>query len=69
MDRLRCLQIFSEVARCGSFVRAATRLSLSKATITKHVAQLETLMGAQLINRSSRQVVLTEAGSRIAGTL
>ncbi len=65
MDRLRCLQIFSEVARCGSFVRAATRLSLSKATITKHVAQLETLMGAQLINRSSRQVVLTEAGSRV----
>ena len=65
MDRLRCLKIFSEVARCGSFVRAATQLSLSKATISKHVALLESSMGAQLINRTSKQVVLTEAGSRV----
>lgn len=65
MDRLRCLQIFSEVARCGSFVRAATQLSLSKATITKHVAALEATMGAQLLNRSSKQVALTEAGARV----
>ncbi|MFM1855594.1 MAG: hypothetical protein RLZ83_903, partial [Pseudomonadota bacterium] len=65
MDRLRCLQIFTEVVRCGSFVRAATRLSLSKATVTKHVAGLETLMGAQLLNRTSKQVALTEAGARV----
>ena len=65
MDRLRCLQIFSEVARCGSFVRAATRLSVSKATITKHVAALEAGMGAQLLKRSSKQVALTEAGARV----
>lgn len=65
MDRLRCLKIFSEVARCGSFVRASTQLSLSKATVTKHVALLESSMGAQLINRSSKQMQLTEAGSRV----
>ncbi len=65
MDRLRCLKIFSEVVRCGSFVRAATQLSLSKATVTKHVAWLESAMGAQLVHRSSKQVVLTEAGSRV----
>jgi DNA-binding transcriptional LysR family regulator len=65
MDRLRCLKIFSEVARCGSFVRAATQLSLSKATITKHVALLESSMGAHLINRSSKQFGLTEAGARV----
>ncbi|WP_198968838.1 LysR family transcriptional regulator [Xylophilus sp. ASV27] len=65
MDRLRCLQVFTEVVRCGSFVRAATQLSLSKATITKHVAWLEASMGAQLLKRSSRQVALTEAGSRV----
>ena len=65
MDRLRCLQIFSEVARCGSFARAATQLSVSKATITKHVAALEATMGAQLLKRSSRQVALTEAGGRV----
>lgn len=65
MDRLRCLKIFSEVARCGSFVRAATQLSVSKATVTKHVAMLEASMGAQLINRSSKQMGLTEAGARV----
>ncbi|MGI4777223.1 MAG: LysR substrate-binding domain-containing protein [Janthinobacterium lividum] len=65
MDRLRCLQIFTEVARCGSFVRAAMNLSLSPATITKHVAWLETSMGAQLLKRTSKQVALTEAGARV----
>ena len=65
MDRLRCLKIFSEVARCGSFVRAATQLSVSKATVTKHVAMLEASMGAQLINRSSKQMGLTDAGARV----
>lgn len=65
MDRLRSLQIFTEVARCGSFSRAAMQLSLSNATITKQIAALEINMGAQLLKRSSRQVALTEAGARV----
>ena len=65
MDRLRSLQVFTEVARCGSFSRAAMQLSLSKATVTKQVAALEADMGAQLLKRSSRQVALTEAGARV----
>ena len=65
MDRLRCLQVFSEVARCRSFVRAAWQLSLSKATVTKHVAWLESSMGSQLLHRTSKQVTLTEAGTRV----
>ncbi|WP_162586438.1 LysR family transcriptional regulator [Variovorax sp. RA8] len=68
MDRLRCLQIFTEVARCGSFARAAMQLSLSRATVTKHVAWLESSMGAQLLKRSSKQVALTEAGARVLET-
>lgn len=65
MDRLRCLQVFSEVARSQSFVRAAWKLSLSKATVTKHVAWLESSMGSRLLNRNSKQVTLTEAGLRV----
>jgi len=65
MDRLRCLQVFTEVARCGSFVRASTQLSLSKSTITKHVAWLEASLGAQLLKRNAKQVALTEAGIRV----
>ncbi len=65
MDRLRCLQFFSEVERCRSFVRAAWQLSLSKGTVTKHIAWLEENMGSQLLNRNSKQVTLTEAGARV----
>ena len=65
MDRLRALQIFSEVARQGSFVRASMLLSVSKATITKHVAWLEESLGAQLLKRNSKQVALTEPGWRV----
>ncbi|GAA4325162.1 LysR family transcriptional regulator [Pigmentiphaga soli] len=65
MDRLQCLRVFSEVARCGSFVRAAIQLSLSRATVTKHVAWLEASLNVQLLKRSSKQVALTEAGARV----
>ena len=65
MDRLRCLQVFSVVARGGSFVRAAQQLALSKATVTKQVAWLEETMGVQLLNRTTKQVALTEAGIRV----
>ena len=65
MDRLRCLQVFSEVVRSQSFVRAAWKLSISKATVTKNVAWLENSMGSQLLNRNSKQVTLTDAGMRV----
>lgn len=65
MDRLRCLQVFSEVARSQSFVRAAWKLSISKATVTKNVAWLENSMGSVLLNRNSKQVTLTDAGMRV----
>jgi molybdate transport repressor ModE-like protein len=65
MDRLQCLRVFAEVARCGSFSRAAMQLSLSRGTVTKQVAALESAMGAQLLKRSSKQVALTEAGARV----
>ncbi len=65
MDRLACLHVFSEVARSGSFVRAAAKLAVSKSTVTKQVAWLEASMGAQLLNRTTKQIALTEAGHRV----
>ncbi len=62
MDRLRCLEIFVEVARDGSFTGAARRLGISKASVTKHVAWLENALGARLLHRTTKQVGLTEAG-------
>jgi DNA-binding transcriptional LysR family regulator len=65
MDRLRCLEVFAEVARSGSFTAAAQRFGVSRATVTKQVAWLERSLNAQLLNRTTKQVGLTEAGLRV----
>ena len=62
MDRLRSVQVFLEVARRGSFARAASHLGMSKASVTKHVASLERMLGARLLNRTTKKVGLTAAG-------
>jgi DNA-binding transcriptional LysR family regulator len=62
MDRLRAIEIFSEVARGRSFSAAAQRLGMAKGNVTKHVAWLEELLGAQLLIRTTKSVSLTEAG-------
>jgi DNA-binding transcriptional LysR family regulator len=63
MDRLRCIEVFVEVARDLSFTGAARRLGMSKAAATKHVARLEQSLGAKLLNRTTKHVGLTEAGA------
>ena len=62
MDRLRSMQVFLEVARRGSFAGAARHLGMSKASVTKQVAALERLLGARLLNRTTKSVGLTPAG-------
>jgi DNA-binding transcriptional LysR family regulator len=63
MDTLTSLRVFREVVEGGSFVAAAQRLNLSTAMASKHVAHLERHLGARLLNRTSRRLSLTEAGS------
>ena len=62
MDRLRAIEIFSEVARGRSFSAAAERLGLAKGNVTKYVKWLEEQMGAQLLARTTKSVSLTDAG-------
>lgn len=62
MDRLRCIEVFVEVAKGRSFSSAARRLGISRATATKNIAQLEKALGAQLLARTTKTVNLTEAG-------
>ncbi len=45
MDRLRCVEVFNEVARGLSFTAAAERLGVAKGNVTKHVAWLEASLG------------------------
>lgn len=62
MDGLDHLRTFLEIAARGSFSRAAGKLGISKATVSKHVATLESRFNVRLFNRSTRSVTLTDAG-------
>jgi DNA-binding transcriptional LysR family regulator len=63
MDTLELIRTFREVAQRGSFSQAARSLDVSKANVSKYVAELETKLGVRLLNRSTRTVSLTDAGT------
>lgn len=64
MDIYLNFKAFQAVAQTGSFSRAARDLGLAASVVTKRVNQLEHLLGASLFRRSTRKLVLTEAGAR-----
>ncbi|WKB55400.1 LysR family transcriptional regulator [Eleftheria terrae] len=64
MDKLRSMEVFVTVAEAGSFTAAAARLDISAVMVGKHIRELETHLGARLIQRSTRRQSLTEAGRR-----
>ena len=63
MDSLDLIKTFREVAAHGSFSGAAARLQMSKANVSKYIAELETRFEVRLFNRSTRSVSLTDAGA------
>jgi len=63
MDRLTGIEVFVEVAEQGGFSAAARRLGLSNSAVSKHVAALEERLAVRLINRTTRKLALTEAGT------
>lgn len=58
------LRQFLAVIDAGSFTQAATRMRLTQPTLSLGIAELERLVGAQLIVRDRRHLRLTEAGGR-----
>lgn len=63
MEDLQRMAIFARVVEDKSFSAAARRLGLSKSLVSKQVTQLERSVGARLLNRTTRALSLTEAGS------
>jgi DNA-binding transcriptional LysR family regulator len=59
---IRQLAYFHEVAKYKSFTKASTVLHLSQPSLSKMVKSLEDELEMELLDRSSRQIELTEAG-------
>lgn len=59
---LNFLRAFEAVARNRSFTLAAEELCLTQAAVSQQIKSLEQSLGAQLISRESRKLVLTKAG-------
>ncbi|ROT96194.1 LysR family transcriptional regulator [Marinobacter sp. R17] len=64
MDRIETMRAFVHVVQEGSFTRAAERLDTSPQLVSKYVSQLEQHLGLRLLNRTTRRIHLTEAGTR-----
>jgi len=62
---LKHLTYFVAVAEAGSFTQAARKLHVTQPSLSKMVRLLEEDLGAQLIDRSSKQIELTDAGVSI----
>lgn len=64
MDTLSRMQAFIEVVDAEGFSAAARKLGRSKALMSKYVRELEDDLGILLLNRTTRQFSLTEAGQQ-----
>lgn len=64
MDRIDAMQAFVAVADLRGFAPAARKLRLSPSAVTRLVAALEDRLGARLLQRTTRTVALTDAGTR-----
>ena len=64
MDHLTALKVFRKVVEQGGFAAASRQLGLSPAAVSKNIAELEAHVAARLLNRTTRRMSLTEAGSR-----
>lgn len=62
MDKFMHMQIFVGIVEAGSISGAADRLGLAKSAVSRRLAELETRLGASLIQRTTRRLNLTDSG-------
>jgi DNA-binding transcriptional LysR family regulator len=63
MDQLSAMRAFARVVETGNFTRAATTLSMPKATVTTLIQALEQHLHTKLLNRTTRRVMVTTDGA------
>lgn len=62
---LNDLRVFDAVAETGGFTAAAERLGVATAKVSLEISRLESRLGTALFNRTTRKVVLTDAGQQL----
>lgn len=66
---LRQLRVFLAVAETRNFTRAGDQVGLSQPAVSRWVTELEQALGVRLLDRTTREVALTEAGAGLAARL
>ncbi|GHB43585.1 transcriptional regulator [Pseudovibrio japonicus] len=64
MEHIGALPVFVAVVENKGFAAAGRQLGVSKSAISKRISLLEEYLGARLLNRSTRNISLTEAGEQ-----
>ncbi|MDR3494764.1 MAG: LysR family transcriptional regulator [Ancalomicrobiaceae bacterium] len=62
MDKLEAMNAFVKVVSLGSYAEAGRALGITRSAVSKAVMELERLLGARLLDRTTRRVSATEAG-------
>ena len=62
MDKLEAMNAFAKVVALGSYAEAGRALGLTRSAVSKAVMELEQILGARLLDRTTRRVSPTEAG-------
>lgn len=62
-DTAGALRAFQAIARHGSFTRAAAELEVTASALSQAMRQIEQRLGVRLLQRTTRKVALTDAGS------
>jgi DNA-binding transcriptional LysR family regulator len=62
MDRMAEIETFVQVAESGGIGAAAERLGVAKSAVSRRLKELEERLGVRLVNRTTRQLSLTDTG-------
>lgn len=63
MDRLQSMEVLLAAVETGSLSAAGRKLGMPLPTVSRKVSELEAYLKARLLNRSTRKLTLTDAGS------
>jgi DNA-binding transcriptional LysR family regulator len=64
MDKFSEIQTFVNVVETGSLSAAADRMAVAKSAVSRRLAELESRLGVQLLQRTTRRIKLTDSGRR-----